>query len=101
MDAKFFDSLYEGDSANGVKLGMGLTGGDFWPRVGGCQNLYRGQDGSTIDFENILAVTEIEEESITVPGFAGHQAGGFIRLCLKTGELLRLRGSARSVRRLR
>jgi len=75
MDVKFFDSLFEGDSANGVKLGMGLTGGDFWPRVGGCQNLYRGQDGNIIDFENILAVTEIEEESITVPSFAQHQAG--------------------------
>ena len=35
MDTKFFDSLYEGDSANGFKLCMGLTGGDFWARASG------------------------------------------------------------------
>ncbi len=73
MDAKFFDSLYEGDSANGVKLGMGLTGGDFWARLGGCQNLYRGPNAETIDFDTILATRDIEEDSITVPGFTGHQ----------------------------
>jgi hypothetical protein len=76
MDAKFFDSLYEGDSANGVKLGMGLTGGDFWARIGGCQNLYRGESANTIDFDTILATGDTNEDSITVPDFINHQAGG-------------------------
>ncbi len=74
MDAKFFDSLFEGDSANGVKLGLGLTGGDFWSRLAGCQNLYRGASGFDIDFDTILTAGDIDEASITVPSFAGHQA---------------------------
>ena len=75
MDAKFFDSLFEGDSANGVKLGMGLTGGDFWARVGGCQNLYRGENACNIDFNTILIVTEAGEELIAVPATVEHESG--------------------------
>jgi len=74
MDGKFFDSLFEGDSANGAKLCLGLTGGDFWARVAGCQNLYRGPNAETIDFDTILATTDMDEGSITVPDFAVHQA---------------------------
>ena len=65
MDARFFDSLYEGDSANGTKLGMGLTGGEFWPRVDGCYILYRGQDG-IIDHDNITAVMDGDDNQIAV-----------------------------------
>ncbi len=60
MDAKFFASLFEGDSGNGVKLGMGLTGGDFWPRVNGCRNLYRGEEPYDMDFDELIAVSDIE-----------------------------------------
>jgi len=74
MDAKFFDSLFEGDSANGVKLGLGLTGGDFWSRLAGCQNLYRGPNAYDVDFDTILATDDINEVSVTVPNFAGHEA---------------------------
>ena len=74
MDAKFFDSLFEGDSPNGVKLGMGLTGGDFWPRPAGCQNLYRGRSMESIDFTNVLAVADIAEGVIGPPGWLEHQA---------------------------
>jgi hypothetical protein len=74
MDAKFFDSLFEGDSANGVKLGLGLTGGDFWARIGGCQNLYRGASAELIDFDTILATRDMDEDFVTVPDFAGHEA---------------------------
>ncbi|MHC5059704.1 MAG: hypothetical protein ACYTFK_01275 [Planctomycetota bacterium] len=74
MDAKFFDSLYEGDSANGVKLGMGLTGGDFWARISGCQNLYRGADENAVDFETVLATGDVDEGSVVVPDFAQHNA---------------------------
>jgi hypothetical protein len=75
MDSKFFDSLFEGDSANGVKLGMGLTGGDFWPRASGCQNLYRGESASAIDFDTILAVSEVDGDLIAVPAFVEHKSG--------------------------
>ena len=70
MDAKFFDSIFEGDSVNGVKLGMGLTNGDFWPRPNGCQNLYCGGSFCTIDFYNILTVIDIGEKLIEISGFA-------------------------------
>ena len=60
MDAKFFASLFEGDSGNGVKLGMGLTGGDFWPRVNGCRNLYRGEEPYDMDFDELISVSDIE-----------------------------------------
>jgi hypothetical protein len=69
MDAKFFDSIFEGDSVNGVKLGMGLTNGDFWPRPNGCQNLYCGGSFYTIDFYSILTVIDIGEELIEISGF--------------------------------
>jgi len=65
MDAKFFDSLFEGDSANGVKLGMGITGGDFWPRPAGCHTVYRGQDGE-MDYDNIMAVMSIDDSQVTI-----------------------------------
>jgi hypothetical protein len=58
MDAKFFNGLFEGDSPNGAKLGMGLTGGDFWPRPGGCLTLYRGRRWWEVDFGMIVAVGE-------------------------------------------
>ena len=75
MDAKFFDSLYEGDSPNGVKLGMGLTGGDFWPHVAGCSVLYRGSSMEGIDFASLLAVAEVEASEISPPSYILHNSG--------------------------
>jgi hypothetical protein len=72
MDSRFFDSVYEGDCANGSKLGMGLTGGDFWPRVGGCSILYRGGSMDSIDFSQILAVAELQATQISPPGYVTH-----------------------------
>lgn len=72
MDAEFLDSLYEGDSANGVKLGMGLTGGDFWARIAGCQMLYRGMSFDDIDFSNILTVAEAGASDISPPSYVQH-----------------------------
>lgn len=77
MDAKFFDSLSEGDSANGQKLCMGLTGGDFWARPAGTQNLYRSQNADTPDFETIIAVTDIDDNSIVVPDMAEHNGSTY------------------------
>ena len=72
MDGIFFDSLYEGDSANGSKLAMGLTGGDFWPRIAGCQMLYRGSSFDDIDFADILAVAELGASEISPPSYLEH-----------------------------
>jgi hypothetical protein len=72
MDARFFASLFEGDSDEGVKLGMGLTGGDFWPRPAGCRNLYV-CDECDMDFDELVCVTDIETRQMfaTVNGLAG------------------------------
>ncbi len=74
MDSKFFDSLYEGDSAKGVKLGMGLTSGDFWARPTGCQTLYRGNSMETMDFLKILTVDEVDASQISPPDYVTHEA---------------------------
>jgi len=74
MDGKFYSSLHEGDSANGVKLGMGLTGGVFWPRINGCQNLYRGESEHTVDFEDVLTVAGFDEQTLSMEGLE-HAAG--------------------------
>jgi hypothetical protein len=76
MDSKFCTGLFEGDNANGVRLSMGLTGGDFWARVGGCRNAYRGDSGGgadEIDFTKVLAVCDIESSEIGISGVV-HEA---------------------------
>ena len=74
MDTKFFDGIYGGDSANGAKLGMGLTGGDFWPRVEGCCLLYRGLGMERIDFSRILAVAGTDAIQIGPPAYVSHNS---------------------------
>lgn len=76
MDAKFFSGLFEGDSANGVKLGMSLTGGDFWVRVGGCQNLYRGEGDADVDLRHIVVSIDIGDDMVSVPACFEHEATG-------------------------
>jgi hypothetical protein len=65
MEAKFFDSLFGGDSANGIKLCMGITEGDFWARPAGAQLLYKGQDDD-VDFGRIAATSNIDNNSFEV-----------------------------------
>ena len=74
MDAKFYNSLYEGDSSEGAKLCMGLTNGDFWARVAGSANLYRGNSLEAIDFESLLAVSDVDLERVVVPATLTHEA---------------------------
>jgi len=76
VEAKFFSGLYEGDSPNGVKLGMSLAGGDFWVRVGGCQNLYRGEGDADVDLGRIVASVDIDVDTISVPACFEHEAAG-------------------------
>jgi len=65
MDVKFFDSLFEGDSPDGVKLCMGLTGGDLWPRPAGCHTVYCGQDGQ-FDYDTIQAVMDTDDADVSI-----------------------------------
>jgi len=66
MDVKFYNSLYGGDSPNGVKLCMGLTEGDFWARNKGAVILYQGLAETQMDFENIVAAVNASDETIAV-----------------------------------
>lgn len=74
MEAQFFDSLYEGDSLQGVRLCMGLTGGDFWARLGGCSVLYRGANMGQIDFDDILGVVDTNAGLIGPADYIEHQS---------------------------
>lgn len=83
MEAKFFDSLFEGDSPVGVKFGMGLTGGDFWPRALGCYDLYCSADGISSDVEGLVAVVDAGSASITISdSVVSQSAGEFLFLLL-------------------
>ena len=75
MDSKFFCSLFEGDSPNGVKLGMGLTGGEFWGRVVGCQNLYRGEGVEDVNFAAIISVHDANAKMLPVGDSMLHETG--------------------------
>ncbi|MGA2915820.1 MAG: hypothetical protein ABSE89_07315 [Sedimentisphaerales bacterium] len=65
MDVKFFDSLFSGDSANGSKLCLGLTEGDFWSRPAGVQLLYQGRD-CDIDFDKIVIALGTDEDTFEI-----------------------------------
>ena len=75
MDLKFFDGIFEGESPTGVKLCMGVTGGDFWARIGGCRNLYCQQDEISSDPDNIIAVVDNNCGSVSVGKPVGITAG--------------------------
>jgi hypothetical protein len=67
MNTKFFDSVFGGDSANGIKLCMGLAEGDFWTRYSGTQVLYEGSDDTNINFNKIIAASNINASSLQIP----------------------------------
>lgn len=74
MDAKFFNSLNEGDFGNGFHLCQGLLEGDFWPRRLGCYNVYRGRDHvDNIDTENIVA-TASQKGVFALGDYLTHEA---------------------------
>lgn len=75
MDVKFFDSLFGGDSANGLKLCLGLTEGDFWSRISDVQLLYKGQNDD-VDFDKIIAASEENEDTFEIS--AGIPSSSFL-----------------------
>ncbi|MBN2315447.1 MAG: LamG domain-containing protein [Sedimentisphaerales bacterium] len=60
------DALFNGMTANALKLSTTLTLGWFWTRVTGCSALYRGSAVNHIDFTNILTVTD-QDATIIAP----------------------------------
>jgi hypothetical protein len=83
VEAKFFSGLFEGDSPNGLKLGMSLTGGDFWVRVGGCQNLYRGEGYVDVDLGRIIASVDIGDDTVSVSAWFEHEVPGVYTYMLR------------------
>jgi hypothetical protein len=68
------EALYGGMTSNALKLGTVLSLGWFWPRVGGCSVLYRGEGMETIDFASILAVAEAGADQIGPPSYVQHNS---------------------------
>jgi hypothetical protein len=68
------DALFNGMTANALKLGTALTLGRFWVRVAGCSALYRGAGMEQIDFEAVLAVAQRDACEISPPGYLPHDS---------------------------
>ena len=68
------DSLFAGMTANAFKLGTVLSLGWFWPRITGCQILYRGDSMETINFANILAVVNLDAGEVCAPSYVQHNS---------------------------
>jgi len=86
METKFYDSLHNGDSANGVKLCMGLTDGDFWPRTAGAQLLYKGQNICEVDFQTIEAAVNAGEKFQITGGGASSTTYYIVRRVNQCGD---------------
>ena len=68
------EALFNGMSANALKLGTTLSLGWFWVRVSGCSVLYRGPSMERIDFTNILTVAEQDACEISPPSYIPHNS---------------------------
>lgn len=68
------EALFNGMTANALKLGMTLSLGWFWFRVSGCSALYRGLGMEQIDFTNILTATNQNACVISPPSYVPHNS---------------------------
>ncbi|MGB2865515.1 MAG: LamG domain-containing protein [Sedimentisphaerales bacterium] len=68
------EALFNGMTANALKLGTALTLGRFWIRIAGCSALYRGPSMEQIDFETVLAVAERDVCEISPPNYLTHDS---------------------------
>ena len=74
MDARFYNSLTEGDFGSGPMLCEGLVEGDFWARGLGCYNVYRGSGHiDSIDYEHIVATAD-SRGLFALPNSVSHQS---------------------------
>lgn len=76
METKWLkEALFGAMTSNAFKLGTVLTGGWFWVRLTGCTILYRGDSMQEIDFDNILAVANMDASQISPPNYLPHHNG--------------------------
>lgn len=68
------EALFAGQTANGYKLGTVLSLGWFWSRVNGCCLLYRGAGMDSVDFDDVLAVADVDASEMTVPDYMLHES---------------------------
>ncbi len=84
--------LFEGDCNNGLRLCMGLTGGDFWSRVNGCDNLYRRDLSNPERNGDIVGCSQQGCGQISAASFVRHRPGGYyvyiLRSCSRCGDEL-------------
>jgi hypothetical protein len=69
------DILFNGMTANALKLGTTLSQGWFWTRIAGCSVLYRGQSIGQIDFDTILTAADTDACEISPPVYLMHESG--------------------------
>jgi len=66
METKWLkDSLFNGFTSNGWKLGLVLSQGWFWYRIAGVMALYRGQ-ADVFDYDVIVAVMNADASAVTI-----------------------------------
>ena len=71
MESKWLqDALVGGMTSNAFKLGTVLSLGWFWMRPSGCATIYRGASVDTVDFEIVLAVSDVDADSISLQSVA-------------------------------
>ncbi len=69
------EALFNGATADAIKLGTTLTQGWFWMRRNGCTAVYRGRRLSRVDLSRILYVAEPKAAEITLPAHLSHLSG--------------------------
>jgi hypothetical protein len=75
MESKWLkNALFSGMTANAFKLGTVLSLGWFWERIGGCSLLYRGLSMDDIDMVDILKVSNVDAEQLSVPDYIPHDS---------------------------
>ena len=74
MDPTFNNFLTFGQFGNGLQLQQVLLWGQFWTRLQGCYNVYRGYDHiNNIDYDRIIA-TGKSKGSLVLPTTVSHEA---------------------------
>jgi hypothetical protein len=68
------DALFNGMTANALKLGTTLSLGWFWARISGCSVLYRGSSIEQADFDAVLTVAQINACEISPPDYLPHES---------------------------
>jgi hypothetical protein len=74
-DAWGNDALFNGMTAQALKLGTTLTQGWFWMRPAGCSAVYRGSNLREVDFDSVVCVADPQAGQIVLPTYLAHEPG--------------------------